>query len=102
MEPVLLDVLNFPTPIRESTTFTFLLSRDAEINISIYTVSGRKIRKIEGISGVSGYNEIFWDGRDAEGGMLANGIYLYRIQAKTSIDDTIERTEFIGKAAVNY
>ncbi len=101
-ELVLRDVLNYPNPFRESTTFTFLLNRDAEIDIAVYTVSGRKIRKIEGIFGISGYNEIFWDGRDADGDRLANGIYLYRIQAKAQIDARTERTEFIGKAAVNY
>ncbi|KAA3612050.1 MAG: T9SS C-terminal target domain-containing protein [Calditrichaeota bacterium] len=101
-ELVLREVLNYPNPFRENTTFTFLLNNDAEIDVSIYTVSGRKIRKLEGITGIPGYNEIFWDGRDAEGDQLANGIYLYRIQAKAEIDNKTQKTEFIGKAALNY
>ncbi|KAA3657337.1 MAG: T9SS C-terminal target domain-containing protein, partial [Calditrichaeota bacterium] len=101
-ELVLRDVLNYPNPFTDNTTFTFLLNADAEIDIAIYTVSGRKIRKMESMFGTAGYNEIFWDGLDEDGDRLGNGIYLYRIQAKAEIDGKTEKTEFIGKAAINY
>ncbi|MCB9501665.1 MAG: type IX secretion system sortase PorU [Deferribacteres bacterium] len=101
-ELVLREVLNYPNPFTDNTTFTFLLNADAEVDIAVYTVSGRKIRKMENIAGTAGYNEVFWDGLDEDGDRLGNGIYLYRIKAKAEIDGKTERTEFIGKAAINY
>ena len=39
---------NYPNPARDRTTLTYELNRDVdEISISIYTISGRRIRRIE-------------------------------------------------------
>ncbi len=74
-------VLNVPNPTPEATDFTYILSRPAEVAIRIYTVSGRLIRILEGLPGRAGYNQVRWDGRDADGHLLANGVYLYTVTA---------------------
>ena len=74
-------VLNVPNPTPEATDFTYILSRPAEVVIRIYTVSGRLIRILEGVPGRAGYNQVRWDGRDADGHLLANGVYLYTVTA---------------------
>lgn len=97
---VLQDVLNYPNPFERNTSFTFSLNTEAEVAISIYTVNGRMIQKLEGIFGRPGYNQVPWDGRDRDGDELANGIYLYRIVAHADIDGERKRIEHIGKLAV--
>ena len=69
----------------ESTDFTFYLTPPAEVvEISIYTVAGRLIRKIQDYSAVSvGFQSIRWDGTDEVGDRIANGIYIYRLRAKS-------------------
>lgn len=79
------NVLNYPNPLSSTTHFTFQLNHQADIEIKIYTVSGRLIRKIEAY-GEHGFNMIYWDGRDEMGDELANGVYLYKVAAKANID----------------
>jgi len=79
---VLKDVLNYPNPFQNSTTFTFYLNNEAQIDIKIYTLSGRLITHFRNLPATFGFNLVPWDGRDQEGDELANGVYFYRIQAK--------------------
>ena len=76
------DVHNYPNPLKEETTFTYQLSLDAdEVSVKIYTTSGRVVNILKGASGNEGYNEFMWDARDADGILLANGVYFFRIRA---------------------
>ncbi|RMD94952.1 MAG: T9SS C-terminal target domain-containing protein, partial [Calditrichaeota bacterium] len=73
------EVMNYPNPFRQQTHFTFNLSRDATLGtIKIYTLSGRLIQTLE-FSPHAGFNSIPWDGLDARGDLLANGVYLYKV-----------------------
>jgi hypothetical protein len=91
------DVINYPNPFRDNTKFTFQTNRSgADVTIKIYTVSGRLIQELSGLSSVSGYNELpddGWDGRDKDGDFIANGVYLYKIIIK----DGNETQEVIEK-----
>ncbi|MFQ6612100.1 MAG: type IX secretion system sortase PorU [Fidelibacterota bacterium] len=91
----LLHVLNFPNPFSTFTQFTFEITAAAEIRIDIYTLEGRKIKSIDPEFFSVGYHTIQWDGRDAFGGRLANGVYLYRIKATGAINSVT----FIGRLA---
>ena len=76
------DVHNYPNPLKRETTFTYQLSLDAdEVSITIYTTSGRVVNVLKAVSGNEGYNEVMWDARDADGVLLANAVYFYRIRA---------------------
>jgi hypothetical protein len=78
----LFRVLNYPNPFRNTTQFTFELTAPAEVSIDIYTLGGRRIHTIEKRSFPTGYHTIDWDGRDAFGDPIANGVYLYRVKAR--------------------
>ncbi len=100
LEPVKLrDVMNYPNPFRRYTNFTFICNHSAgDVEIRIYTISGKQINKIDA-SASFGYNSIFWDGRDADGNRLANGLYLYKITLRSSENNT--RSEYIGKLIIS-
>ena len=93
----LLSVLNFPNPFSNETQFTFKLTKNADIKIDIYTLSGRKIKSINKFNSKVGYNRIRWDGRDGYGSYLANGVYLYKI---TAINEK-QKINHIGRLAVH-
>ncbi len=81
----LLQVYNFPNPFAEKTFFTFKLTQiPDELQLNIYTIAGRLIKKIERKSSQLNYdfNKIEWDGKDADGDNIANGAYLYKIIIK--------------------
>ncbi|MBN1575823.1 MAG: hypothetical protein JW913_04680 [Chitinispirillaceae bacterium] len=62
--------------------FAFLLTDLAQTaTLSIYTVSGKKIRTWS-LNELIGYQQVEWDGRDFEGYRLANGTYYAKLIAK--------------------
>ena len=84
-EAKLLNVYNYPNPTSGETHFTFKLTQlPEEIRIKIFTIAGRLVREIKLTSSALKYdfNKIFWDGRDEDGDVLANGVYLYKVIMK--------------------
>ncbi len=86
--PVILNVFNYPNPFDENTYFCFNLTGSAIPSIAkifIYSVSGRKLKEliIPTPDIQIGFNRIEWDGKDNDGNILANGVYLYKIQTET-------------------
>jgi flagellar hook assembly protein FlgD len=81
-EAKILNVYNYPNPTNGETHFTFKLTQiPEEIKIKIFTIAGRLVREIKLTSAELKYdfNKIYWDGRDEDGDLLANGVYLYKV-----------------------
>ncbi len=82
-------VLNYPNPFTTSTNFMFEHNRagdNLEVNIQIFTVSGKIIKTIQTNVSTEGYrvDNIHWDGRDEFGDKIGKGIYIYKINVRTS------------------
>ena len=81
------NLLAFPNPFDDDlgTFFSFDLETGSptDVEIRVYTVSGRLVytRVERGLLTGKG-RQIAWDGRDADGDRLANGIYFYRLLAR--------------------
>jgi hypothetical protein len=69
-------VLNYPNPFSSSTHFLFNLTDRADIQLDIFTTSGKRVRRLREMHD-AGEAWILWDGKDAAGGSIANGTYLY-------------------------
>ncbi len=80
----ILNAMNYPNPFSDETYFTFLLTQiPEEVKIRIFTVAGRLIKEIKLNDKMKvNFNTIFWDGRDEDGNLVANGVYLYKIIVK--------------------
>ena len=82
----LAQLMNFPNPFDDEvgTRFTFDLLSDApaDLMVRVYTANGRMVYERTERALPPGHHELAWDGRDAEGDKLANGVYLYRMVAK--------------------
>jgi hypothetical protein len=89
----------FPNPFDEElgTHFTFTLEGDGPANLllRVYTVSGRLIydRTLTGV--LPGYHQIAWNGEDAESDKLANGVYLYRLIARTTSGQAVHEGRLV-------
>ncbi|UCD95432.1 MAG: type IX secretion system sortase PorU [Candidatus Zixiibacteriota bacterium] len=97
---MLTDVLNYPNPMEETTTFSFVLTAPAEkVSLEIFTLSGRKIMHYEEYTVAEDYREFFsWDGRDYDGDRVATGVYIYKVAASSIASD--EEVESYGKVVV--
>jgi len=89
----LADVFNAPNPIKKNgTTFYFKdLSgdrRSSSVRIKIFDQNGKLVKTINNaISGVT-----HWDGRDARGRLLANGLYHYVVQSTVQSENGGRKT----------
>ena len=77
---------NFPNPFNPETWIPYQLSKDADVTIKIYNVSGRLVQTLELGSKEAGvYLEKekagYWDGRNNTGESAASGVYFYSITA---------------------
>ena len=81
------DMLNYPNPFTTSTAFVFTLTGSEipqNIRIQILTVTGKVVKEITKselgpIRIGRNITDYKWDGTDAYGQKLANGVYLYRV-----------------------
>ncbi len=94
--PLLGQVYNLPNPTESGTRFLFDLGETADVEIALYTVTGRKIKTLSEfeVTPARGRSEgVAWDGRDEDGDRLANGVYFYRVVARTSSGQRAEKIE---------
>ncbi|MBX3008312.1 MAG: hypothetical protein KF816_09830 [Melioribacteraceae bacterium] len=99
-EMKLLNTYNFPNPFKDYTYFTFQLTQlPEEMFINIFTVAGRLIKEIKLNSSElkTSLNSIFWDGRDADGNLIANGTYFYKLGIKkdSKIETVIQKFSIV-------
>ena len=72
----------YPNPVKSHCRFTFMLSRQADVRVRVYSMAGRLVRDLGFRPGDFGYNDVEWDGRDGDGNLPANGVYLFALTAQ--------------------
>lgn len=92
------DVANHPNPFRDETSIIYLLNQSgADVRIRIFTVGGRLIRVIDDAPNDLNYNSYVWDGMDADGDVVASGVYLYVIEATAEDGSTASAPDGLGR-----
>jgi hypothetical protein len=77
----------YPNPFDGFTAFAYQLTYPADdVVIRIFTLTGRQVNELRGPRAV-GYSQVAWDGRDADGNQVANGLYFYRVVARGPAED---------------
>jgi hypothetical protein len=70
-----------PNPFREATTFAFDLAEAARVELTLYSVDGRRIRTLVEGAREPGQYRAPWDGRDSHGRAVGPGVYYARFVA---------------------
>ena len=78
---------NFPNPFNPETWIPYQLSRDSNVTIQIYNVSGSSIRTLNlGHKSIGSYmtssTAAYWDGKNDAGEHVSSGIYFYALQTE--------------------
>jgi hypothetical protein len=68
------------------------------VSVDIYTIGGRLIWSIDDAPGDLNYNEVEWDAVDGDGDLVANGLYLYVVEARGEDGTTV--TSDVGRMVV--
>ena len=72
---------NYPNPFNSSTLVPFRVSASGQVRLVIFNALGQPVRTLVDEFHAAGAYKVPWDGRDHQGKRVANGAYLYRLQA---------------------
>lgn len=72
---------NYPNPFNPTTTISFSLAQDADVNIDIFNQKGQLVKTLVSGSMTAGKHSVVWNGTDASGRMTSSGVYFYKMQA---------------------
>lgn len=70
-----------PSVFRSRTVVRFTLDTERAVNLQVYDLTGRVVRTLCASSLKRGTYSFTWDGSDAQGCRLAEGVYLVRLTA---------------------
>jgi hypothetical protein len=78
---------NAPNPFSFSTTIHFTLSQPTSVDLAVYDLGGRLVKRLEQTPLASaGTQTAVWDGTDSEGRRLGPGVYLYRLRTGDHVE----------------
>jgi uncharacterized repeat protein (TIGR01451 family) len=79
--PVFALTVGAPNPFRDATSFRFSLPAPASTQLSVFDVTGRRVRTLLDRPLEAGQFDARWDGRDEGGRAVAPGVYFVRLQS---------------------
>ena len=74
---------NSPNPFNPETWLTYELPSQTRVVMTVYSLSGQKVRTLVDEDHTQGRYSVSWDGKDDFGGAVASGVYLCRMDAGT-------------------
>lgn len=72
---------NYPNPFNPTTAIHFSLPQNVRVELTVFDITGRKVRILADRNFDRGSHTIFWDGRNEHKKEVASGIYIYRLTA---------------------
>ncbi len=73
---------NVPNPFNNSTTISFSLAEDQEVDLIIYNINGQAVRHlVKGQKMAAGEHALKWQGKDDKTQHVGSGVYVTRLEA---------------------
>ncbi|NQV19382.1 MAG: T9SS type A sorting domain-containing protein, partial [Armatimonadetes bacterium] len=86
--PVVTELIgNHPNPFNPTTTISFSLQNNSNVEISIYNIKGQKVKTLVNHKLTAGEHSVVWDGRDDNNQPVGSGVYFYKFKT-----DNFEKT----------
>jgi flagellar hook assembly protein FlgD len=67
---------NFPNPFNAGTTFSYNLSKPAQVKLDLFNLQGERVQTLVDNFLSAGYHRIKWDGFTGQGILAASGTYI--------------------------
>jgi len=77
----IIHLTNYPNPFNPSTTISFSIQNDNNVELSIFNIKGQKITTLINEQMQKGKHTIIWSGLDSNNKPVSSGIYLYKVKA---------------------
>ncbi|MBU2464551.1 MAG: FG-GAP repeat protein [Candidatus Edwardsbacteria bacterium] len=79
---------NYPNPFNKATVISYQATGDGPVKLAVYNIAGQLVKTLtppspplEGRDKREGSGSVTWDGRDDNGRAVANGVYVYKLNA---------------------
>jgi len=77
---------NYPNPFNPTTTISFSILDESNVELSIYNIKGQKIKSLLCNQIAAGEHSIVWNGDNDSGKKVGSSVYLYKL----NVDDKTE------------
>ena len=78
----------YPNPAKGQAQIEYSLKAPGQVDLSVYDLTGRLVRKVVDASQSAGVFKATWDGRDLGGRAVSSGVYFLKLtspgKAKTA------------------
>ena len=74
---------NYPNPFNPSTTISYEIMGDSNVNISIYNIMGQEVANLVNDFKVSGSYSVVWNGTNSGGVEMPSGVYIMKLNTKS-------------------
>lgn len=71
---------NYPNPFNPTTTITFSVKEEGQVNLLIFNLVGQVVRELVNDQRSAGQYSVEWDGLNENGYKAPSGLYFYTIQ----------------------
>lgn len=75
----------YPNPFSNDTRIEYKLNEASQVKLSIYNQRGQLVKQLVSEGKSAGTHTVSWDGRDAKGRKVSNGIYFARLNSGKDI-----------------
>jgi hypothetical protein len=72
----------YPNPFNPTVTVEFDLDRRRNVQMAIYDVGGRLVRRLLNEDRSPGTHRVRWNGRDDAGSSVATGVYFLQVRSE--------------------
>jgi hypothetical protein len=94
------SVFNAPNPFNpnlEKTSIVFEITTPASITIDIYSLELKLIKRLfSGFLSAGYYDSFFWDGKDDNGNIMPNGVYVFVLTGESDGKKLIRRNKIVS------
>ena len=70
---------NYPNPFNPHTRIAYQLAQAGPVSLTVHNILGQRIRVLVQQAQAAGAYQVVWDGTDARGQAVADGVYMYRL-----------------------
>ena len=77
---------NAPNPFNPKTVIAFDLAKAGHVDLEVFDVRGRLVKKLASADFAAGQHRISWQGRDEGGRAVASGVYFARLTTVEGMD----------------
>jgi hypothetical protein len=77
---------NYPNPFNPRTTIMFDLSASGPVDLAVFDVAGRLVKRLVNESMAAGSHDVVWEGRDSGNRLVPAGVYFFQLKTPDTVD----------------